>query len=465
MLREQQDNCSSCASGIQTERNRYFTGKFMTAGDFEKDQNYQVNRHRLHNRLLHGWGIVCGLDVAKHRDPECEKRWVIVQPGTAIDCCGRELFVQSPMPFELPLPLPKGNGPMSQTANPDVMHGPFLLGLTYQEMMIDYVPALYSDNACDPQRQQPNNVREGIQLVCVPLAEVDESCWQAQGARVYAFSLRPEYAGELDKHELSAPLRKHFAEHGWTLSANSTVETEQAGSRWMLVSDDKHFEIRNENHVLNVFTKQRTNCCDDCGEQGDGASCLEPTCPCKGMVPLALVTFDAAHPEYGFHLHFHGRKLLVASGDLLTHIVDINWPHGGDLPLRKLREEMHGQLRIRFDRKLLQSEGLRSGINAMTFVVQYGGVQRDIEYLSSQKGHLPKLDDNECEAVFTIDPDYLGESKDEENIANNWVYITLKCDFILDCHAIPVDGNFLRGQLPTGDGRQGGIFESWFRVE
>jgi hypothetical protein len=44
------------------------------------------------------------------------------------------------------------------------------------------------------------------------------------------------------------------------------------------------------------------------------------------------------------------------------------------------------------------------------------------------------------------------------------VYITLKCDFLLDCHGVAVDGNHLGGVLPSGDGVPGGTFESWFRV-
>jgi hypothetical protein len=42
--------------------------------------------------------------------------------------------------------------------------------------------------------------------------------------------------------------------------------------------------------------------------------------------------------------------------------------------------------------------------------------------------------------------------------------VQLKCDFILDCRETPVDGDHLRGRLPTGNGVPGGTFESWFHV-
>lgn len=490
MPTEPQENCSSCIPEIQIERNHYYTGKFMAASDFETDQQYLVNRHRLHNRLLHGWGIVCGLQVDRNVNPGCATRWVIVRPGSAIDCCGRELFVQEPMAFELPLPRARVAG---QPGDPDAMHGPFLLGLAYKEINTDLVPALYAENACDTQRLQPNHVREGVRLVCVPLGMVDDACWQKQGSRSYAFTLDEKYVDTLDQEALSEPLKEEFAKRGLQLAHNARVETLRAGQRWEIESGQHHeephgehhgephsehheephrerhgephrFEIVHEDQVLDVYHEQPAVCRGDCDEETEGrSSCLAPTCACQGMVPLALVTFDTENPEAGFHLNLYGRKHLASSADLLTHIVRINWPHGGTLSLHQLRER-HGQLRIRFDRKLLHRQGTRNGINSMTFQVQYGGEERELEFMPSEKG--PRLEEESCEAVFYIDPDFFtGEArKGKFNIEHNWVYITLKCDFILDCHHIPVDGNHLRGQLPSGDGVPGGTFESWFWV-
>jgi hypothetical protein len=95
--------------------------------------------------------------------------------------------------------------------------------------------------------------------------------------------------------------------------------------------------------------------------------------------------------------------------------------------------------------------------------VQYSGVQNTLEFLPSQED--PAVE-NDCLAVFTIDPDYLevGRRRDQRSIAGTMVYVTLKCDFILDCHNNPVDGDFLGARFPTGNGVPGGIFESWFRV-
>jgi hypothetical protein len=103
----------------------------------------------------------------------------------------------------------------------------------------------------------------------------------------------------------------------------------------------------------------------------------------------------------------------------------------------------------------------------MTFQVQYGGLQKTLEFMPTPNDEKSLYyDEEKCEAVFTIAPQAIEESsrRRQANIEETWVYITLKCDFILDCHHMPVDGNHLRGHLPSGDGLPGGTFESWFFV-
>ena len=176
-------------------------------------------------------------------------------------------------------------------------------------------------------------------------------------------------------------------------------------------------------------------------------------------MPLALIT---PNDSSGFEIDTGGRRQLPVPGDLLTHIVHINWPHGESISLTELRDR-GGRLTVRFDRKLLESAGggaqPGTGINEYTFVVQYAGSQRDIEFLPRERDQSFVEDD--CVATFVIDNAYL---QGNNTIANHTIYVTLKCDFILDCHKMAVDGNHLAGRLPSGNGVQGGVFESWFHV-
>lgn len=45
------------------ERNAYFYGKLLTVRDFQAEQQYFMAKERTAHRLLHGVGIVCGLNV------------------------------------------------------------------------------------------------------------------------------------------------------------------------------------------------------------------------------------------------------------------------------------------------------------------------------------------------------------------------------------------------------------------
>jgi hypothetical protein len=51
------------AMGKELKRMRYFDGLFLNAEDYKLDQEYQMRLQQLHNRYLHTWGIVYGLEV------------------------------------------------------------------------------------------------------------------------------------------------------------------------------------------------------------------------------------------------------------------------------------------------------------------------------------------------------------------------------------------------------------------
>ena len=190
----------------------------------------------------------------------------------------------------------------------------------------------------------------------------------------------------------------------------------------------------------------------------------EADCTCGEMVPLALIQFDPKDQAAGYTIEVDGRTELTETAVGLTHIVETNWTHGSTVNLGTVRDDWNGQLRVRFDRKLQAANDEATGVNQHTFVVQYGGVQRDLEFLEAATDS-PSIDpDDECVAVFEIDPGKLRPDRRQLNIAGNVVYITIKGDFVLDCRGNPVDGDHLRGRLPTGDGNPGGTFESWFRV-
>lgn|GEM_PF-645671 len=78
------------------ERNHYFYGKLLTVRDFESEQVYFNNKRRLLNRLLHGCGVVAGLQVAA-----VDEKTITVEAGAALDYWGREIVVPAPVTMKL----------------------------------------------------------------------------------------------------------------------------------------------------------------------------------------------------------------------------------------------------------------------------------------------------------------------------------------------------------------------------
>lgn len=86
---------------VRLKRPNYYAGKLMTADDFLAEQNYQLERQWQHNRMLHGYGIVVGLEVGLDVNEDGSTQ-VIVSPGYALDGWGREIVVTEPISIYLP---------------------------------------------------------------------------------------------------------------------------------------------------------------------------------------------------------------------------------------------------------------------------------------------------------------------------------------------------------------------------
>lgn len=89
--------CPVCAGLECMERPRYFAGQLLTEKELNSEQAYMLAKNRLHNRYLHGWGVVCGLQVVCH---EC-KGWVTVKQGYAIDPCGSDIIACEDAEFDV----------------------------------------------------------------------------------------------------------------------------------------------------------------------------------------------------------------------------------------------------------------------------------------------------------------------------------------------------------------------------
>jgi hypothetical protein len=159
-------HCESCDIG-PFSRNNFFTGKLLLERDFTDEQTYVVDKLRHHNRRLHGWGVVCGLRVKQHSTPGCRDRFVCIEPGTALDCCGHEIVVRdeecidlSLLPAIQALETPRAGGPEEGDEQTHTLQ----ICLRYRECGTEPIPVLYDECGCDDTRCLPNRILESFEL-------------------------------------------------------------------------------------------------------------------------------------------------------------------------------------------------------------------------------------------------------------------------------------------------------------
>ncbi|HET6765584.1 MAG TPA: hypothetical protein VFH27_18020, partial [Longimicrobiaceae bacterium] len=79
------------------QRLRYFDHQLLGVPEFADEQQYHMDMRRLHNRLLHTWGIADGLEV--HYSAANQR--LTVEEGTALDAAGREIVLQQQRDLDL----------------------------------------------------------------------------------------------------------------------------------------------------------------------------------------------------------------------------------------------------------------------------------------------------------------------------------------------------------------------------
>jgi len=81
--------CSTCGMLECVCRPRFFAGQVLNADDLNRLDAYIRAKHRLHNRQLHGWGVVNGLEVMCNPCGD----GVAVGCGYALSPCGDDIVV------------------------------------------------------------------------------------------------------------------------------------------------------------------------------------------------------------------------------------------------------------------------------------------------------------------------------------------------------------------------------------
>jgi len=176
MTTKNNQDCHSCEAESFT-RNNYFTGKLMVERDFTDEQHYFMEKIRLHHQRLHGTGVVCGLQITAHHEP-CDDRYVILQPGSAVDCCGKDILVAESIEVDLHA-FPAMQElieamPADDDHDPDTVQSHTLqLCIRYQECPTEDIPVLYDECGCDDTQCAPNRILESYELDLIVDPEIE----------------------------------------------------------------------------------------------------------------------------------------------------------------------------------------------------------------------------------------------------------------------------------------------------
>src|SRR4051794_3542244 len=73
----------------------YYARQLVTPTELNLETSYFLDRLRRHNRLLHGWGVICGALVCRvvGTDGTAQPWKVKITPGHLIDPYGNEIAI------------------------------------------------------------------------------------------------------------------------------------------------------------------------------------------------------------------------------------------------------------------------------------------------------------------------------------------------------------------------------------
>jgi hypothetical protein len=401
-------------------RNKYFYGKLMDAFHFTLEQKY-VNRKRwLLNQLALGRGVLCGLQVA----PTTDGKQVVVGPGVAIDNLGREIIVPASSQSVDPRQPTDFCGRPSgdRITGAEIVH----ICLAYHECEAEPVSVLVGE--CETRAGCANSlIRERYRIIVrkgTP-TEINPTCgFQDPFALPQAGEPSPLYS------QLVGRISQRCAEpQGDPCVVLAQINLPEADAeitdgmidltfRPVVYSNELLFEL------LMCLAQQA---------QGSGAT---PT-PNSELTTITDLSWNH-DDDFAFHT-FMDNGLTVTFSDTVTasaqrsdawFIVTVEYP------VRGMEEAQPPALlpSTVFVQRVL-AENIEVNDNKALFQPSAAFKDAFDTVVRAIEGDLRPL----CRVV-------------------------LKCNALTGANGRAVDGNFLRGVLPSGDGIPGGDFESWFTL-
>ncbi len=155
-------------SATALERTRFFPRQLIGPDDLTQDQIYFREKLRRHNRMIHGWGVVCGVGV-RMGQTSCQ---VVVDPGYLLGPFGDEIVIDQSTTFDVcKQSAGQSTGCCGQELDPwcsDVRAncnaGTLYLAARYQECLARPVQTGSCGCGCDDSTCQYSRTRDSFAL-------------------------------------------------------------------------------------------------------------------------------------------------------------------------------------------------------------------------------------------------------------------------------------------------------------
>jgi hypothetical protein len=442
----------ACAQFPELTRLRYFHGQLLSHYDFQAEQNYFRERLKLHNRCLHGYGTVCGLEVVpappvERCDAQTELEYAraakeLAAAQAELDAAEKGQYQAAVEPLRSKVEerqraleqLLGGVGPvgpgMPSPGRPAVptrvlIECGLALDCEGQELVINHprpVDLWRELSAKDRERIGNDKVNLYVSI-----------CFCAQPIEPVR-PLLPDGCGAVSECV--------YGKERETVRVRVTLDRPAADGRC-------------------------NACCEPCAD------------PC--LLLAEITGFQRGVPLSAAQINNGVRRMLTIYE--FATITGISWTHGAEYTTDEAKALLSSGIELRFSREVL-TETITPGV--VDFWVIEGGLGRSGNiYHMAGLLELPKT-------PTTTWLKYKQNTRETLQEADR-VLIIVRTDFILDTCCRPVDGNHVGGRVPliadyekwgrpqartqclmpptkygpwtSGNGSPGGTFESWFFVK
>ncbi len=159
------------------QRPRYFPRQIMTPTELTLEQQFFLDKMRRHNRLLHGWGIVCGGRVRQAVDADGNPMpWTVkIESGYFLDPFGNEIILNSTVTYDLTKTSLNGEAATANGSDPwcspvikePETDAPIYIGVRYEEcaarpVRVHPVGCGCDDGDCEYSRTNESFVIAGL---------------------------------------------------------------------------------------------------------------------------------------------------------------------------------------------------------------------------------------------------------------------------------------------------------------